>query len=124
MAGPPYVLILNAGTSSLKVALMGGDEHVGNFLVERLGTAEAVLHFKIVNKSELTRGTPNMNHADALHHILQFMEKHDSSMVEGIVATGHRVVHGGATFRDSVLIDDEVVQQIEAVSHLAPLYVP
>jgi acetate kinase len=121
MTGPPYILILNAGTSSLKVALMSGDERVGTFLAERLGTDEAVLHFKIVNENELTRSSPNMDHTEALHHILHFMKKRDSSMVEEIVATGHRVVHGGTIFRDSVLIDDEVVQQIEAVSHLAPL---
>jgi acetate kinase len=121
MTGPPYILILNAGTSSLKVALMGGDERVGTFLAERLGTEEAVLHFKMFNENELTRAKKDMDHAEALHHILQFMKKRDSSMVEGIVATGHRVVHGGTIFQNSVLIDDEVVQQIEAVSHLAPL---
>jgi acetate kinase len=124
MAGPPYVLVLNAGSSSLKVALMAGDERTATFLAERLDTEEAILHLKIVDASELTRLAPNMNHADALHHILQFMKMHDSTMIEGIVATGHRVVHGGTMFQNSVLIDDEVVQQIEAVSHLAPLYVP
>jgi acetate kinase len=102
MVGSPHVFILNVGTSSLKVALMGGAERVGTFLAEQLGTAEAVLRF------ELTRGTPNMNHADALYRILQCIEKWNSSMVEGSVATGYQVVHGGSTFGDSVLIDDEV----------------
>jgi acetate kinase len=121
MMGPPYILILNAGTSSLKVALMSGDERVGTFLAERLDTEDAVLHFKMFNENELTRAKKDMDHAEALHHILQFMKTRNSSMVEGIVATGHRVVHGGTMFQNSVLIDDEVVEQIEAVSHLAPL---
>ncbi len=121
MTGPPYILILNAGTSSLKVALMSGDERVGTFLAERLVTEKAVLHVKMVDENELTLVKKGFDHAGDLHHILQFMNKRDSSMVEGIVATGHRVVHGGTTFQNSVLIDDEVVQQIEAISHLAPL---
>jgi acetate kinase len=71
--GPSNVLALNALSSSLKVALMDGDERTVTFLAERLDTKEAILHFKIVNASKLTRLAPNMNHADALHHILQFM---------------------------------------------------
>jgi acetate kinase len=75
MTGPPYILILNAGTSSLKVALMSGDERVGTFLAERLATEEAVLHFKMFNENELTRAKKDMDHAEALHHILQFMKE-------------------------------------------------
>jgi hypothetical protein len=59
--GPSNVLALNALSSSLKVALMDGDERTVTFLAERLDTKEAILL------------APNMNHADALHHILQFM---------------------------------------------------
>ncbi|MGN6906303.1 acetate kinase, partial [Neisseria sp. P0015.S006] len=43
-------------------------------------------------------------------------------MPDGIVAVGHRVVHGGARFRDPVLVDDEVVDAIRELSSLAPLH--
>ncbi len=113
----PRVLVVNCGSSSLKFAVIepssGQVRHHG--LAERLGSAEASLTLDDAPSEALPAAA---DHGKVLDRILE----HVSS--EGISAVGHRVVHGGERFSDSVALNDEAVRQIEACSPLAPLHNP
>lgn len=116
------VLAVNAGSSSVKAALIKKDHtHLASFVAERLSSEHAVLHcnFQGDNKSF---DIPNGDHEQALKKIFAFLKEHD--LLDKVVATGHRVVHGGKKFTKSTLVDNHVLDDIEAVSHLAPLHNP
>ena len=111
------VLVINCGSSSLKFAVIepesGHVQHHG--LAERLGTPEADL---VVDDAPSEALAPGADHGRALDGILERVKS------EQIVAVGHRVVHGGERFSESVLLDDAVVTQIDACTPLAPLHNP
>jgi acetate kinase len=108
-------------------------------LAERLGTDHAHVHVTIhphfptsaTNVASSTDKTHDFTKAgytqeDALQYVLQVLE--DENVLQHVVAIGHRVVHGGTEFTSSVLVpnssaDSNVLEQLESVSHLAPLYV-
>jgi acetate kinase len=111
------VLCINCGSSSLKFALIepvsGHVERRG--LAERLGTKEASLALDGGPTERLSAGT---DHAAALDEILEHVDQ------SRLLAVGHRVVHGGERFSESVKVDDEVLAAIDACSALAPLHNP
>jgi len=112
------ILSLNAGSSSLKASLMEGDsEHICDFLGERLGTPDGVIHLP-GNKTIQSKG---MKHEVALRHVLNYLK--EEGYLDRLVAVGHRVVHGGTVFHSSAIVEDKEEQQIKDISHLAPLYV-
>ena len=112
---PRQILVLNAGSSSLKVALV--DPVTGrrslSALGERLGTSGARL---TLDGAE--QGMPGARHAEILAAVLRAVDK------EGTAGVGHRVVHGGDHFAASVRVDDQVLAAIAEVSPLAPLHNP
>lgn len=111
------VLVINCGSSSLKFALIeahsGLARHRG--IAERLGTASADW---VLDDAPSEPLAPGADHGAALDRILQLLSR------ERVVAVGHRVVHGGERFSESVLLNDTVVSEIEACSPLAPLHNP
>lgn len=92
-------------------------------LVERIGLPEAVFTFEVDEKDKQITDIPNHEVAVKL-----LLDKLTSSGViqslEEINAVGHRIVHGGEKFNDSVLITEQVIKDIEEVSELAPLHNP
>ena len=109
------VLVLNAGSSSLKYQLLDPDtgEVQAKGLVERIG--------EDVRADE----SPVADHADAIRVMGEQLAAAGVDLAAaGIVAVGHRVVHGGPDFSDPVVIDDSVVAQIEELVPLAPLHNP
>ncbi|WP_261133269.1 acetate kinase [Bacillus sp. Marseille-Q3570] len=120
------VLAINAGSSSLKFQLlkMPVEEVVTKGLVERIGIPDSVFTIE-VNGEKVKEVTDIENHAVAVKMLLEKLMSHqiiDSyDEIEGI---GHRVVHGGEKFNDSVLITEEIIKEIEEVSDLAPLHNP
>lgn len=101
------ILVLNAGSSSIKYQVFGMDEQqvlVGG-LIDRIGET----------------GSEMASHHDALARIIQHVQ---SAGITGIDAIGHRVVHGGEHFKQPALIDAEVVETIRAMIPLAPLHNP
>jgi acetate kinase len=108
MAGSPgssgLVLVLNSGSSSVKYALVDPDtgERPLSGQAEKIGTSGGSYH-------------------DAITRILDHLD--DSGHVD-LTGAGHRVVHGGERFSDSVLVDDEVIAAIRSFSPLAPLHNP
>jgi acetate kinase len=117
------VLILNAGSSSLKFALVdsGAGDRVLSGLAEPLGTDEAEMSVDGPDGSTQSRlnGT---DHRAAVAAIIAEVTRLDPGLQP--VGVGHRVVHGGERYADSVVITDEVVAAIEEFAPLAPLHNP
>ncbi|MBD3110466.1 acetate kinase [Bacillus sp. AGMB 02131] len=120
------VIAINAGSSSLKFQLfeMPSETVITKGLVERIGLPDSIFTIS-VNDEKVTEVTDIPNHEVAVKMLLEKLIKHEViSSFEEINAVGHRVVHGGEIFTDSVVITPDVLQQIEGLSHLAPLHNP
>lgn len=123
------VLVINAGSSSLKYQLIDTDNNdvIAKGVCERIGIDGSNLMHKPSGKEEVNIVAPMPSHADAIKLVIAALlnEKHGviKSMDE-IGAVGHRVVHGGEYFSESVIIDDSVKKAIEQCSDLAPLHNP
>lgn len=120
------ILVLNCGSSSLKFQLIESDRTLAKGLIEDLGGA-AVLHFETEGKKPLRDAIGKYDAKSAVEKALAVMSEGDSSILghrEEIGAVGHRVVHGGETFKASVLIDEKVEDGIEDNIALAPLHNP
>jgi acetate kinase len=120
------VLVLNSGSSSLKYQLVDPDSGsalaVG--LVEKIGEPQGILTHE-VGDAETSRELPIADHGEALRLVLGLFDDVGPSLKEaGIVAVGHRVVHGGTDYSQPTVIDDDVVAGIEALVPLAPLHNP
>ena len=122
------VLVLNSGSSSLKYQVI--DMNTENMLVkgnyERIGQTKSFLTHK-VNGIKRVFEHPARNHEEAIKFVLKRLLSSEYgvlSNLEELAGIGHRVVHGGEKFNESVLITDEVLNEIEKCSHLAPLHNP
>nr|WP_279341528.1 acetate kinase [Geothrix sp. SG200] len=119
-----YVLVLNAGSSSLKFNLfdMVKEVSIAEGMAERIGLAEANL-ICVLDGEKRKETLPLPSHKEALEAILERLHAnvlHDTP----IHAVGHRVVHGGPKYGDSVLVTDEVLQDIDHFAMYAPLHNP
>ncbi|WP_047981584.1 acetate kinase [Ornithinibacillus contaminans] len=120
------VLAINAGSSSLKFQLikMPKETVVAKGLVERIGLPEAVFGIEVDGKKDKTV-TDIPNHEVAVKLLLERLTTSGViKSLDEIDAVGHRVVHGGEKFNDSVLITEQVLKEIEDISELAPLHNP
>ncbi len=122
------VFVLNCGSSSLKFQLidMTNEETVAKGNYERIGGDKSCLKINVSgNKTAIEK--PTRDHSDALNNVLNALlsdEYHVLNSIDEIKAVGHRIVHGGEIFKESVLIDDEVISQIEKCVPLAPMHNP
>ena len=117
------VLVLNCGSSSLKFAVIDPDtsvEHVAG-IAQRLGSPEASLDVKR-NGTKSTRPIPGALHDEALHGVVDALR--ELGLADGLLAVGHRVVHGGSKFAGSMAITPEVVAKMEECIPLGPLHNP
>ncbi|KIP97792.1 MULTISPECIES: acetate kinase [Pseudomonas] len=116
------ILVINCGSSSIKFALVDPDQtqFAISGLAERLGSADAVLHWQRdgIKHSQAIAGD---DHRAALAHLLARVQEATGGHLHGI---GHRVVHGGEHFTSAQRLDDEVIAAIRAVAPLAPLHNP
>ncbi|QAS53936.1 acetate kinase [Halobacillus litoralis] len=120
------ILAINAGSSSLKFQLIEMPEEtvITKGLVERIGLDDAVFTIE-VNDEKDKSVTDIPDHGEAVRLLLDKLTANGIiESLEEINGVGHRVVHGGERFSDSVLITDEVIEEIEEVSDLAPLHNP
>lgn len=120
------VIAINAGSSSLKFQLfeMPSEDVITKGLIERIGLKDSIFNIT-VNDEKKQEILDIPDHSVAVKMLL------DKLTSEGIIKSldeiegiGHRVVHGGEDFPDSVLITDDVLQKIEKLSELAPLHNP
>lgn len=122
----PTVLVLNSGSSSLKYQLVdpGSGEALAGGVVERIGEEVGRVTHAGAGE-EVVREQPMRDHGAALRLVLGLFEDVGPSLREaGIVAVGHRVVHGGTSFSAPVVVDDAVVEAVGALVPLAPLHNP
>ncbi|WP_405102578.1 acetate kinase [Oceanobacillus sp. FSL H7-0719] len=120
------VLAINAGSSSLKFQLiqMPEEKVSAKGLVERIGLKDSTFQVEVNGKKDKTT-TDIPNHGKAVKMLLDaLIQSGVISSFDEIDAVGHRVVHGGEHFSDSVLITNDVMKTIEEVSELAPLHNP
>ena len=122
-------LVINCGSSSLKYQLidMSTEKCMVQGLVERIGIEGSVLTQKVEGKDKYVINTEIKNHKDAIKLVLEALIDPVHGVIKSmdeISAVGHRVVHGGEKYSDSVLINDEVLQSIKDCIVLAPLHNP
>ncbi|MDM5307749.1 acetate kinase [Peribacillus frigoritolerans] len=120
------VMAINAGSSSLKFQLfeMPSEKVITKGLVERIGLKNSAFTLSVEGE-EVSETVDIPNHEVAVGLLLKKLIDHriiDS--FEEIDGVGHRVVHGGEVFSDSVLITEDVIEEIEKLSELAPLHNP
>ena len=122
------ILILNAGSSSLKYQLidMDGEKLLAKGLVERIGIEGSHINQK-ANGQVFDATAPMANHTEGIQWMLKALldpEKGALKSMDEIGAVGHRVLHGGERFTASVLVNDEVKEAIKANIQLGPLHNP
>ena len=122
------ILVLNAGSSSLKYQLidMDGEKLLAKGLVERIGIEGSHINQKVGDKV-FDAVAPMANHTEGIEWMLKALldpEKGALKSMDEIGAVGHRVLHGGERFTASVLINEEVKEAIRANIPLGPLHNP
>jgi len=120
------ILVINAGSSSIKYQLIDMDEKsvLAKGLVERIGIEGSSLKYKS-GKGNIEFSTPIANHDEAIKLVLDTLvdkEKGVLKSMDEIKAVGHRVLHGGADFTRAALVDDAVLKAVEDNACLAPLH--
>ncbi len=130
-----HILVLNCGSSSLKYQLIetsveqiaaNSDRALAHGAVERIGSLDAKVTYQVAGGKKEEKTAPADTPEDAIRIAFEHLTApggplNDSTPIE---AVGHRIVHGGEEFQESVLIDDEVLRKIESLSDLAPLHNP
>ena len=121
------VLIINAGSSSLKYQLMDPETGVvsAKGLCERIGIDGRLNHN--ANGKKVVKDIPMPTHSEAIAATLDILVDPADGVIKSvneIDAVGHRVLHGGMEFSDSCIIDDEVIKAIEKCIPLGPLHNP
>jgi len=120
------VLVLNCGSSSLKFAVINADngDEIISGLAECFNLPDARIKWKVAGKKDATSLPANSAHSEAISYIVKEIINKEEGLAEQFVAVGHRIVHGGEKFTESVLIDDSVLEGIEECASLAPLHNP
>ena len=123
------ILVINCGSSSLKYQLidMDGEKLMAKGLVERIGIEGSKVKHETIGKDKEVIEQPLKDHKDALKIVMESIVNKNYgalSSLDEIGAVGHRVVHGGEDFAESVVITEEVMKAIEANVEVAPLHNP
>ena len=124
------VLVINAGSSSLKYQLfdMKTESIIAKGLCERIGIDGHLKHTPVTNgKPVFNSAVPLPTHAEAISAVIEKLTSPDYGVIDSLTeinAVGHRVVHGGRKFSESVLLDENVISAIEACVWFAPLHIP
>ncbi|MGL5977843.1 MAG: acetate/propionate family kinase [Erysipelotrichaceae bacterium] len=120
------IISVNAGSSSLKFQLfeMPSEDVLTSGIVERIGFEDAIFTIK-VDGQKFSKTLPIKNHEEAVNMLLEALVEHNVvASLDEIKAAGHRVVHGGELYGESVALDAEVEANVERLAELAPLHNP
>lgn len=122
------VLVINCGSSSLKYQLINSDTEavLAKGLCERIGIDGRLVYQLAGHDKEITEA-PMPTHKEGIQMVLDALVKPKTGAVKSlseIDAVGHRVVHGGEKFAQSVVLNEEVLAKVEECNELAPLHNP
>ncbi|TRX36051.1 acetate kinase [Flavobacterium sp. ZT3R18] len=122
------IVIINSGSSSIKYQLidMPANEVICSGMIDRIGLEISNLSY-VTNLVKLEESLPIANHKIGLEKIAQLLMDEKVGVIKStqeIEAVGHRVVHGGSAFTDTVIINQEVKAKIKELFELAPLHNP
>lgn len=122
------ILVINAGSSSLKYQLFDMEKETvlakgncqkigikGSFITHKYGSNSTKIEMEL------------KNHDEAMQKVLSLLTSGEFGVIKSlneISAVGHRVLHGGEIYKDSVLVTDEVMKNLEALKPLGPLHMP
>ena len=123
------ILVLNSGSSSLKYQLFNMDDEsvMAKGLVEKIGLPQAEITHQPAGKEKMKKETAIPDHGTAIELVLAALLDPEHGVIKEmkeIDAVGHRTIHGGTVFNQSVLIDDWAIQEMEKLIDLAPLHIP
>ncbi len=123
------VLVINCGSSSLKYQVldMTDESLLAKGLVERIGMDGSVINHTKTGKDKIVKNVPMNDHKDAIAQVLAAIRDNEHGVIRDmseIGAVGHRVVHAGERYSESVLITESVISTLEECIELAPLHNP
>lgn len=123
------ILVINAGSSSLKYQLFDMEKEVvlvkGS--IDRIGFESSICLHEVTDREEHREAVEILDHTMAIRKLLELLIHPEHGVLEStdeIDAVGHRIVHGGEAFSSSVIVTDEVMQEIKRLFDLAPLHNP
>lgn len=122
------ILVINAGSSSLKYQLFDTDtkDVLAKGLCERIGLDGNVKH-SVPGQEDFEQEIPMKHHGDAINIVIRLLTEGETAVLTSlseINAIGHRVLHGGSEFTESVIVDDQVIDAIRKCIPLGPLHNP
>ena len=122
------ILVLNSGSSSLKYQLFSveGDKYevIAKGLADRIGIDGSYVTIKIGDGDKVTHNVALPTHKEAIREVLALLLNGALKSVDELSGVGHRVVAGGEYFKESALVTDKVIEQVDELSVLAPLHNP
>ena len=124
------ILVINAGSSSLKYQLIDMTKHevMAKGLCERIGIEGSnIQHTNVAKDTKTKIEKPMKDHGDAIQMVIHALVDEEHGVIKSmdeIGAVGHRVVHGAESFADSCIIDAKVKEALEMCVPLAPLHNP
>ena len=123
------ILVINAGSSSIKYQLidMDNDKVLAKGQADRIGIEGGNFKQKVEGREDFKLDIHMNNHAEAVKLVLDTLTSKENGVIGSlseISAVGHRVLHGGEKFSGSVVIDDSVIAAIEECCELGPLHNP
>ena len=122
------ILVINSGSSSIKLQLikMPSETVVASGLIERIGLENSALHLQ-TGKNKISEEMNIPDHESGLKEITRMLMDKERGVISNtsdIMAVGHRVVHGGSAFSDTIEVNEEVKKSIRDLFSLAPLHNP
>lgn len=123
------ILVVNAGSSSVKYQLIDTETEIAlaKGMVARIGMSGSVLTHKPHDRQQVKVSAEILDHIVAIEYVVSMLLSENHGVIKDrseIDAVGHRVVHGGEKFSDSVLITSELMNELRNLIELAPLHNP
>jgi len=123
------VLVINSGSSSIKFQLINvvTEQVLAKGLIERVGFEDSIFNYQVPPQPKIKEILPVKDYRAGIDLITNSLTDPERGVIKDmseIQAAGHRIVHGGEDFSDSVLITDEVIEVVERNIELAPLHNP
>lgn len=123
------ILVLNCGSSSLKYQLidMADESVIAKGLCERIGIEGSKLTHQAAGKDKYEAESPMSDHTVAIHLVMDALQDKEHGVIQStdeISAVGHRVLHGGRTYSESIVVNDDVKKVIRECFDLGPLHNP